>query len=175
MSQATVLAPKSPFSCPDHAVKTGILEERKVNGGSSKLSKKDCSPSVSAASDEVYSPKKEAARIFDLLCALKEELSLPGDLEVLAKNVEFTSEKDMIYFPIPFKETETTAALKGIEALVASALANLKYGEQARKIEINLEHTTCFLFQTYLSTIDGLGKYDAGIKAKLKGEKAPRY
>ncbi|KFY53492.1 hypothetical protein V496_07552 [Pseudogymnoascus sp. VKM F-4515 (FW-2607)] len=118
--------------------------------------------------DAAYSPKKEAGRIFSMLCQLKSELNLPGDLESLARNVEFTSDRDMIYFPIPFKETETTAALKGIEALVASALADLKYGKQARKIDIDLEQTTCFLFQTYLSTIDGMGKYDAGIKAKLK-------
>ncbi|KFY28032.1 hypothetical protein V493_03128, partial [Pseudogymnoascus sp. VKM F-4281 (FW-2241)] len=121
-----------------------------------------------AVADAAYSPKKEASRVFSMLCQLKSELNLPGDLESLAKNIEFTSERDMIYFPIPFKETETTAALKGVEALVASALADLKYGKQARKIEIDLEQTTCFLFQTYLSTIDGMGKYDAGIKAKLK-------
>ena len=115
-----------------------------------------------------YSPKQEAKRVFDFLCQLKEGLNLPENLEDLAKNIEFTSEKDIIYFPIPFKETETAAALKGIEALVVTALANLKYGESARKVDINLEQTTCFLFQTYLSTIDGLGKFDAAVKAKLK-------
>lgn len=119
---------------------------------------------------EAYSPRDEAESIFDLLCSLGEELNLPRSARALTKNVKFTSEKNTIYFPIPFKETETTSALKGIEALVATALANLKYGESSRKIEINLEQATCFLFQTYLSTIDGLGKYDAGIKAKLKGD-----
>lgn len=119
---------------------------------------------------EAYSPRAEAESIFDLLCNLGEELNLPKSARSLAKNVKFTSEKNTIYFPIPFKETETTSALKGVEALVATALANLKYGESSRKIEINLEQTTCFLFQTYLSTIDGLGKYDVGIKAKLKGD-----
>jgi hypothetical protein len=118
---------------------------------------------------QVYSPKQEVKRVFDFLCQLKKGLNLPENLDDLAKNVEFTSEKDTIYFPIPFKETETTAALKGIEALLAAALANLKYGESPRKIEINLEQTTCFLFQTYLSTIDGIGKYDPAVKAKLKG------
>jgi hypothetical protein len=119
---------------------------------------------------EAYSPRVEAESIFDLLCNLREELNLPGTAVALAKNVKFITEKNTIYFPIPFKETETTSALKGVEALVATALANLKYGESSRKIEINLEQTTCFLFQTYLSTIDGLGKYDAGVKAKLKGD-----
>lgn len=118
---------------------------------------------------EGYSPRVEAGSIFDRLCDLGEELNLPKRYKALAKNAKFTSEKDTIYFPIPFKETETTSALKAVEALVATSLANLKYGESSRKIEINLEQTTCFLFQTYLSTIDGLGKYDVGIKAKLKG------
>lgn len=125
---------------------------------------------TAAQQPEVYSPKREAQKIFHLLCALKGGLSLPEDTTSLMKNVEFTSERDMIYFPIPFKETETAAALKGIEALVATSLASLKYGEQQRRIKIDLEQTTCFLFQTYLSTIDGLGKYDAGTRTKLKSE-----
>jgi hypothetical protein len=116
-----------------------------------------------------YSPIEEAKRIFDLLVAQKDDLLLPLDLEEGAKSLEFTSEKNQVYFPIPFKETETTAALKAVEALVANSLANLRWGPKSRKVEINLERTTCFLIQTYLSTIDGLGKYDSGIKAKLKG------
>ncbi|PGH20102.1 hypothetical protein AJ80_03670 [Polytolypa hystricis UAMH7299] len=115
-----------------------------------------------------YTPRLEAKRIFETLCKLKDSLSLPADLDDLAQNVTFSSEKDEIYFPIPFKETETTAALKGLEAVVAAALANLKYGEKQRKINICLEQATCFLFQTYLSSLDGMGKYDQGIKARLK-------
>lgn len=120
-------------------------------------------------STSTYSPKSEARNIFNQLLKLRKELNLPEDVKKIAEDVQFTSSKDIIYFPIPFKETETTAALKGLEALVATVLTNLKYGEMSRKIEIDLEHTTCFLFQTYLSTIDNLGKYDPGIKAKLKG------
>src|SRR5690606_28787537 len=41
-----------------------------------------------AVADVAYSPKKEAGRIFSMLCQLKSELNLPGDLESLAKNVE---------------------------------------------------------------------------------------
>lgn len=117
-----------------------------------------------------YSPLLEAQRIFKRLCSLKDELLLPADLDAISKDVEFTSEKNTVYFPIPLKETETASALKAIEASVATSLANLKYGSCSRKININLEHATCFLFQAYLSTIDGLGKYDAGVRARLKGE-----
>lgn len=117
-----------------------------------------------------YSPKAEARRIMDLLLQLKEELQLPEDVEDKVKNLEFTAQKDQVYFPIPVKETETAAALKAIEGLVAGSIADLRWGQRERHIEINLEQTTCFLFQTYLSTIDGLGKYSPGVKNKLKGK-----
>ncbi|KAH8587900.1 CAIB/BAIF family protein [Bisporella sp. PMI_857] len=132
----------------------------------SRILKQDDSNLTSLA--PAYSPKAEAKRILHVLCELKEELHLPRNLAELMKSIEFTSQYDTIYFPIPFKETETVAALKGLEALVVVALANLKYGERTRKVEVNLERTTCFLFQTYLSTIGGLGKYDVGVKARLK-------
>lgn len=116
-----------------------------------------------------YSPKAEARRILDLLLQWKEELQLPEDADAKLQELEFTAHRDQPYFPIAFKETETTAALKAIEALVASSIADLRFGKKNRHIEINLEATTCFLFQTYLSTIDGLGKYSEGVKSKLKG------
>ena len=103
-----------------------------------------------------------------MILQLKSELRLPEDIESKLNDLTFTTSHDRVYFPIPFKETETTAALKAIEALVASSIADLKFGKQKRAIEINLEQTTCFLFQTYLSTIDGLGKYSEGVKLKLK-------
>jgi hypothetical protein len=53
--------------------------------------------------------------------------------------------------------------------MVASSIADLRYGKRQRHVEINWEQTTCSLFQTYVSTIDGLGKYTPGVKSKLKG------
>lgn len=117
-----------------------------------------------------YSPKAEAQRILELLLQLKKELQLPEDVDAKVKDLDFTTEKNQVYLPIPFKETETTAALKAIESLVASSIADLRFGKRQRHIEINLEQTTCFLFQTYLSTIDGLGKYSPGVMTKLKSK-----
>lgn len=117
-----------------------------------------------------YSPKAEARRILDLLLQFRKELLLPEDVKDKLKTLEFTTDKDQVYFPIPFKETETSAALKAVEALAASSIADLRFGKRQRHIDINLEQTTCFLFQTYLSTIDGLGKYSPGVKSKLRGE-----
>ena len=117
----------------------------------------------------VYSPVREAQRIFHLLCEQGEQLGLPPTIKDIAENVKIESEHDRIYFPIPFKETETTSALKAVEGSVACALADLKYGTQARQVRVDLERATCFLFQAYLATVDGLGKLDKGVNVKLKG------
>lgn len=118
----------------------------------------------------VYSPVHEARRIFQLLCEQGDLLGLPKSIQEIKDSVMIESEYDRIYFPIPFKETETAAALKAVEGAVASALANLKYGKSDRGIKVDLERATCFIFQAYLASVDGLGKLDKGVKAKLKGE-----
>jgi len=87
-------------------------------------------------------------------------------------NVKIESDFDRVYFPIPFKETETAAALKAVEGAVACALAELKFGKSERIVRVDLERATCFLFQAYLATVDGLGKLDKGVTAKLKGNPA---
>lgn len=88
------------------------------------------------------------------------------------QNVQLTTATDgtQIYFPCPFKETEATVALKSIEASTVAAIADIRYGEQRRKIEINLERTATFLFSTYIATIAGLGKQDPDVKSKLKSK-----
>ncbi|KAH8669606.1 CoA-transferase family III domain-containing protein [Tricladium varicosporioides] len=115
-----------------------------------------------------YSPVFEARRIFQLLCGKGDLLGLPTRVQEIKDNIIIESQHDRIYFPIPFKETETAAALKAVEGAVASALADLKFGEKDREVKVDLERATCFLFQAYLATVDGLGKLDKGVKAKLK-------
>jgi hypothetical protein len=56
-----------------------------------------------------------------------------------------------------------------MEGGVASALAELKTGRRGRDIKVDLEKATSFLFQSYLATVDGLGKLDKGVRAKLRG------
>lgn len=116
-----------------------------------------------------YSPVREAERIFQLLCEHTEQLSLPSSFADIKKNVVFKSHFDRVYFPMPFKETETASALKGIEGGVACALAELKTGQRDGKVTVDLEKSTSFLFQSYLATVGGLGKLDKGVRAKLKG------
>jgi hypothetical protein len=118
-----------------------------------------------------YSPTKEAQRILGFLCKQSQALNLPDAVIENQDAVSFHSTTDSIYFPIPFKETETLAALKAVEGLVAGEIANLRFGEtsQRRSVEISLEAATYFACQAYMAKVGGLGKLDPGVKAKLKG------
>ena len=84
-----------------------------------------------------YSPAKESRRILELLTS-KPELRLPP--EVFSRHpVSFSSDGGKILFPIPFKETETAAALKAIEAGIAAQLAELRYaGSTVGEMESSL-------------------------------------
>ena len=119
-----------------------------------------------------YSPIREANRIFSLLCDQAERLSLPSQVVNSRDNVTFYSPHDRIYYPIPFKETETLAALKGLEGCVAAALADLRYGgtSSPRDVRVSLEKATAFGCQAYMAKLDGLSKLDPAVKSRLKGE-----
>ncbi|KAF7949210.1 hypothetical protein EAE96_008377 [Botrytis aclada] len=95
---------------------------------------------------------------------------LPSEVLKHLEDVTYTTATDgtQIYFPCPFKETEATVALKSVEASVVAAIADLRYGERKRRIEINLEQTATFLFSTYIATIAGLNKQHPEVKSKLK-------
>lgn len=118
--------------------------------------------------DNPYSPVDEARLIFSYLCDQAERLSLPPQIVENMDAVSFSSSHNEIYYPIPFKETETLAALKGVEGAVASAIADLRFGEQKRNVKINLEKATAFGFQAYMAKLDGLSKLDPAVKSKLK-------
>lgn len=122
-----------------------------------------------------YSSREESTRIVDLLCNLFDPIGLPTEARALAKNVVFTAERDQPIFPIPFKETETTAALKAIEGSVASLLAATREtSDSNRQVTVSLEKTTAFLFQAYLATVGGLGKLDKSVRSLLKGKHASK-
>lgn len=118
-----------------------------------------------------YSPVLETSQIFSNLCDQSERLSLPSEVLANKERVSFSSSHNEIYFPIPFKETETLAALKGIEGSVAAALADLRFGSgaQPRGVRVSLEGATTFGCQAYMAKVDGLSKLDPNVKSKLKG------
>ncbi|KAM0262167.1 hypothetical protein ACHAQJ_001910 [Trichoderma viride] len=125
---------------------------------------------MNGTSTPAYSSKNEALHILRYLCKEFDSISLPSGVASRADHVQFVTERDRPYFPIPFKETETTAALKAIEASVASLLGDTKHEgvPSERKIIVDLEKTTAFLFQAYLARVGGYGKLDKQVKALLK-------
>ncbi|KAL8415197.1 hypothetical protein RB594_006146 [Gaeumannomyces avenae] len=119
-----------------------------------------------------FSSTREARAILERILRM---VSLPPEVEHIARATSFVSSRDLPYFPIPLKETELGAALKAIEGSFARALADTRDRQPAalqhggsNKITINLERTTAFLFQTYLSSIGGLSKLDPNVKEFLK-------
>ncbi|TGO43823.1 hypothetical protein BOTNAR_1190g00010 [Botryotinia narcissicola] len=114
----------------------------------------------------VINGSQEATRTLQQLVSSE----LPSEVLKHLEDVTYTTATDgtQIYFPCPFKETEATVALKSVEASVVAAIADLRYGEQKRKIEINLEQTATFLFSTYIATIAGMNKQHPDVKSKLK-------
>ncbi|KAJ6781467.1 hypothetical protein PWT90_02671 [Aphanocladium album] len=119
---------------------------------------------------ERYSSKEEAIRIFQYLLGVFDPISLPSEVASRQNKVNFTAERDQPYFPIPFKETETTAALKAIEGTLAALLAETCDNGITKEAEVNvnLEKTTAFLFQAYLARVGGLGKLDKQVRELLK-------
>jgi hypothetical protein len=104
-----------------------------------------------------------------LLARAKE--NLPEECLSHISKVHFsTANTGSPYFPSPLKQTEAISALKAVEAGVASAIADLSNGPMPRKIDVDLERATAFLFSTYLATVGGMDKADPKVKKLLKGE-----
>jgi hypothetical protein len=73
------------------------------------------------------------------------------------------------YFPSPLKQTEAITALKAIEAGLAASIADLRDAPEQRKINVDLERASAFLFSTYLATVGGMNKSHPQVKKMLKG------
>lgn len=121
-----------------------------------------------------YSATDGARRALEALKCLAAS-QLPPEVRGHLDNVVFSAyyADNGTYFPCPFKETEAAAALKAVEASAVAAIADVRYGCQKRKLDVNLERTAAFLLSTYIATIGGLRKGDPDVRAKLKGAAAP--
>ncbi|KAL5116860.1 hypothetical protein ACEQ8H_005212 [Pleosporales sp. CAS-2024a] len=102
-----------------------------------------------------------------LLDAVREQL--PAEAVPHIHNVRFaTANTGSPYFPSPLKQTEAIAALKAVEAGVACAIARLRDAADGRKLRVDLERATAFLFSTYLATVGGMDKANPNAKTLLK-------
>jgi crotonobetainyl-CoA:carnitine CoA-transferase CaiB-like acyl-CoA transferase len=117
-----------------------------------------------------YSVLEVTQEIFDTLIRNK-KLPIPQQARDSAKHTNFyvppsPLETDVV-LPCPLKQLETVAALKGVEAAVANAIGQQRYGFE-QTATIDLQHATMFLYMAYLATVNGLSKLDPDVKNYLK-------
>ena len=117
-----------------------------------------------------YSVREECRRSLHRLLQLAGQ-QLPDEVREHVNNVTFSAGKgsNVVHLPCPFKETEATSVLKAVEACVAAAIADLRFSSKRRKIDVDTERATCFLFSAYLSTVDGMDKANPNVISRLKG------
>lgn len=123
---------------------------------------------------------RECSEPYDTVSASKEvfysllkdpTLPLPEAVRSLGANVKILGLGRHPTIPSPWKEAEAITALKALEAALAIALGRLRYPELGyQQAEIDSDHATAFLFMSYLSRIDGTGKWDSGSVKRLKRE-----
>lgn len=105
---------------------------------------------------------------------------LPGEFTRHRAAVAFTSASSSseggVFFPSPLKEQDAIAAIKGLEACAAAAIADLRLGGGGdggrvdRQIVVDLDKAACFLMSAYLTTIDGKDKGNPEARKKIKGQ-----
>ncbi|KAK3943033.1 formyl-CoA:oxalate CoA-transferase [Diplogelasinospora grovesii] len=114
-----------------------------------------------------YSVVQGATRALWKLRGACKEL-LPKEVLEQTENVSFTSaNQEGAQFPTPLRQQDATGAAKALEACVAAAIADLRYGAELRTIHVDLDKTACFLMSAYLTTIDGMDKGKPGVKNKV--------
>ncbi|KAL2019667.1 hypothetical protein VTK56DRAFT_9286 [Thermocarpiscus australiensis] len=116
-----------------------------------------------------YSVVRGAQQALKSLCTICRS-ELPESIFPLARTVEITStlgEGDGVHFPTPLKEQDAATAIKALEASLAAAIANLRYGTESRKIQVDVDKVSAFLMSAYLTTLDGMDKTDPRVKESI--------
>ncbi|KAI8175551.1 Formyl-CoA:oxalate CoA-transferase [Colletotrichum sp. SAR 10_70] len=93
---------------------------------------------------------------------------LPPEFVEHLRNVTFSTPLgDTAFFPCPLKEQDATASIKALEGMAAAAIADLRYGQASRDIDVDVARTACFLISAYLTTVDGMDKAHPNVKSKI--------
>lgn len=119
-------------------------------------------------SSHVYTLLDGTRSALEQLLAKAREYLPEECLSHIAKVDFSTANTGSPYFPSPLKQTEAISALKAVEAGVASAIADFSDDSKTRKINVNMERATAFLFSTYLATVGGLDKASPKVKKFVK-------
>jgi hypothetical protein len=113
--------------------------------------------------DEPYDTVAESIKIFSTLLS-DPKLGLPREITSQAAHIQIHGIGGRPTIPTPWRETEAITAIKALEACIALAIAELRFpsGKQRppASASIDADHATVSLFMSYLSTINGFGKWD---------------
>ena len=131
------------------------------------MSRLSGSASISA-SDPSYDTVAQSREIFARLLQ-DPKLDIPSEIKSLAGQVDVHGVGGYPTIPSPWRETEAITAVKAVEAATVLALAKLRYpSSPPQTAQVDTDHATIFLFLSYLSTINGYGKWDPQSLAHLK-------
>lgn len=72
-------------------------------------------------------------------------LPIPAVAADYARKTKFTGRSE-VFLPCVMKEVEASAGLKAVEAGIAAAIGELRYGWKEENIEISMEQSGAFLF-----------------------------
>ena len=101
----------------------------------------------------MYSTKEGTQAALEVLLQQSSRTTLPEKAVAYARKTKFTG-RDKVVLPCVRKEVEASASLKAVEAGVAAAIAELRYGFEEDEIEVNMEQATAFLFMVrFLCTV----------------------
>ncbi|KAI5780852.1 CoA-transferase family III domain-containing protein [Geopyxis carbonaria] len=114
-----------------------------------------------------YSTTTGARDALSHLLASSPALPLPPRAAEFAAKTRFTGRAQPV-LPCVLKEVEASAALKAVEAGVAAALGELRYGWAEDDIEVDLDRAGAFLIMAYLSSVDGMTKLNKAVRARLR-------
>jgi hypothetical protein len=113
-----------------------------------------------------YDTVAESRTVFAALLS-DPKLSLPLAITCQAPNIEIHGVDGQPTIPSPWRETEAITATKALEACIALAIADLPSSpkpkpnaEAPSTASIDTDHATLSLFMSYLSTVNGFGKWD---------------
>ena len=117
-----------------------------------------------------YSVKEGALTALNSLLQ-KCSSELPEDVRkgIKADGVKFenSSKGDTVLFPCPLKQQDTVSAIKGLEALMISVLANHRFGQLPRTISVDLMKVACFMSSAYITTLNGFNKASKEVRELL--------
>ncbi|KAI1066848.1 hypothetical protein LB506_012165 [Fusarium annulatum] len=119
------------------------------------------------ASQESYSIRQEATRIFYEVLLQDDRLQIPTEVVSIAHRTSF-SETDTIdtpYLPVPYKFTESSAALWSLAATFGNFIVLDRFGIK-QCVRVNTDVASLFLMSAGLAKVDGKGLSDPSIASR---------